>query len=90
MKIIISIIGWLAILIPLGGLLVIFGVVSLEMNFGIAPPVGLAAMCLGLSVINGVVWQIANGSGGFRKFVRKNRTERLLGVRFLKKREEVL
>lgn len=86
MKIIVSIIGWLVILVPFSSFFVILGVISLEMGFGITPPIGLATVCFVLAIIYGIFWRIGAGMKPFLKFANNNPRKRLLSIRFYERK----
>ncbi len=89
MKLFFSIVGWLIVLIPFSFLFILFGLISLEMGFGISPPIGLAGVCFLLAVILSLFWRIGSG---FKPSPSRSRTKppkRLLRVQFLREGERV-
>jgi Na+/H+-dicarboxylate symporter len=87
MKLVIAIIGWLMFLIPFGFLFILFGLISLEMGFGISPPIGLAAGCFLLALILSLFWRIGLvWKPSLSRFGTKP-PKRLLRVQFLREGE---
>lgn len=88
LKLIISIVGWLVILLPFSFLFIIFGTISLEMGFGISPPIGLATASFVLAMMFSAFWRIGSGFKPFFSRFRNAPPKRILRVRFLQQREQ--
>lgn len=88
MKFLISILWWLMIIAPFSFLFVLFGMISLEIGFGISPPIGLTASCFLLAVIFSIFWRIGTVFKSFLSRFKTKPAKRLLRVRFLQQREQ--
>lgn len=88
MNYLVSILWWLVIIAPFSFLFVLFGVISLEVGFGISPPIGLASVCFLLAVIFSIFWRIGTGFKSFLNRFKTKPPKRLLRVQHLQEREQ--